>query len=165
MVQYASHRLTLLLEARSFKTLFNSRLRFEAKSESVLWFEPCSTTDKICSLEITMADVTNVATKLADLKLFSVLLESEQKLIAQTDDNTICERLEGMIKSDRENLASKQLFLNTAILPNHATLLNNMLRRCQMMGVELTLYDKYLQLELASADNDRWFYTRLPSPE
>jgi hypothetical protein len=110
-------------------------------------------TDKTCSLElIIMADVTNIATKLADLKLIqNVLLESEQKLIAQTDDKTICERLEGMIKSDRENLgiieAAISKYGNASeprdITQKHAEKVSQM-----MSGSELTLYDKYLQLEL-----------------
>ncbi|MEH2082852.1 MAG: hemerythrin HHE cation-binding protein [Nostoc sp.] len=110
-------------------------------------------TDKTCSLElIIMADVTNIATKLADLKLFqNVLLESEQKLIAQTDDNTICQRLEGMINSDRENLGVIEAVIsrygNAAeprdITQQHAQKVSQM-----MSGSELTLYDKYLQLEL-----------------
>ncbi|MDF5714743.1 MAG: hemerythrin HHE cation-binding protein [Rhizonema sp. NSF051] len=110
-------------------------------------------TNKTFSLElITMADVTNIATKLADLKLFqNVLLETEQKLIAQTDDSTICERLEGMIKSDRENLgiieAVVSKYGNTEeprdITQKHAEKVSQM-----MSGSELTLYDKYLQLEL-----------------
>ncbi|MBN4002100.1 hemerythrin HHE cation-binding protein [Nostoc sp. LPT] len=99
-----------------------------------------------------MADVTNVATKLADLKLFqNVLLESEQKLIAQTDDNTICERLQGMINSDRLNLGVIEAVIskygNAAeprdITQQHAQKVSQM-----MSGSELTLYDKYLQLEL-----------------
>ncbi|MEH2465060.1 hemerythrin HHE cation-binding protein [Nostoc sp.] len=99
-----------------------------------------------------MTNVTNIATKLADLKLFqNVLLETEQKLIAQTDDNTICERLEGMIKSDRENLGIIEAVIsrygNAAeprdITQQHAQKVSQM-----MSGSELTLYDKYLQLEL-----------------
>lgn len=99
-----------------------------------------------------MADVTNIATKLADLKLFqNVLLESEQKLIEQTDDNTICERLEKMISTDRENLgiieAVVSKYDNAAeprdITQQHAQKVSQM-----MSGSELTLYDKYLQLEL-----------------
>lgn len=110
-------------------------------------------TNKICNLELTaMADVINVATKLADLKLFqNVLIESEQKLIAQTDDNTICERLEGMIKSDRENLGVIEAAISKLdkaaeprdITQKHAEKVSQM-----MGGSELTLYDKYLQLEL-----------------
>lgn len=110
-------------------------------------------TDKTCSLELRiMTNVTNIATKLADLKLFqNVLLETEQKLIAQTDDNTICERLEGMIKSDRENLGIIEAVIsrygNAAeprdITQQHAQKVSQM-----MSGSELTLYDKYLQLEL-----------------
>lgn len=99
-----------------------------------------------------MADLTNIATKLADLKLFqNVLLESEQKLIEQTDDNTICERLEKMISTDRENLgiieAVVSKYDNAAeprdITQQHAQKVSQM-----MSGSELTLYDKYLQLEL-----------------
>ncbi|MEH2119155.1 hemerythrin HHE cation-binding protein [Nostoc sp.] len=99
-----------------------------------------------------MTNVTNIATKLGDLKLFqNVLLETEQKLIAQTDDNTICERLEGMIKSDRENLGIIEAVIsrygNPAeprdITQQHAQKVDQM-----MSGSELTLYDKYLQLEL-----------------
>ncbi|MDF5723548.1 MAG: hemerythrin HHE cation-binding protein [Rhizonema sp. PD37] len=99
-----------------------------------------------------MADVTNIATKLADLKLFqNVLLDCEQKLIAQTDDSTICERLEGMIKSDRENLGIIEAAISKYgnadeprdITQKHAEKVGQM-----MTGSELTLYDKYLQLEL-----------------
>lgn len=99
-----------------------------------------------------MSDTTNLATKLADLKLFqNVLLESEQKLIEQTDDNTICQRLEGMIKSDRENLGVIEAAISrygNAVEPrditqHHAEMVSQM-----MSGTELTLYDKYLQLEL-----------------
>ena len=99
-----------------------------------------------------MADVINVATKLADLKLFqNVLIESEQKLIAQTDDNTICERLEGMIKSDRENLGVIEAAiskLDKAAEPRHITQQHAEKVSQMMGGSELTLYDKYLQLEL-----------------
>lgn len=105
------------------------------------------------SLElITMADETNIATKLADLKLFqNVLLESEQKLIEQTDDNTIRERLEKMIATDRENLGVIEGVISKYgnvveprdITQQHAEKVSQM-----MSGSELTLYDKYLQLEL-----------------
>ncbi len=54
-----------------------------------------------------MTDMTTLATKLADLKLFqNVLIDSEQTLMAATNDSTIRERLEGMLKSDRENLGT-----------------------------------------------------------
>lgn len=99
-----------------------------------------------------MADETNIATKLADLKLFqNVLLESEQKLIEQTDDNTIRERLEKMIATDRENLGVIEGVISKYgnvveprdITQQHAEKVSQM-----MSGSELTLYDKYLQLEL-----------------
>lgn len=99
-----------------------------------------------------MADPTNVATKLADLKLFqNVLLESEQKLIAQTDDKTICERLEGMIESDRQNLGIIEGVISRygdAVDPRDITQQHAQKVSQMMAGSELTLYDKYLQLEL-----------------
>lgn len=99
-----------------------------------------------------MTDVTNIATKLADLKLFqTVLLESEQNLIAQTEDKTICERLEGMIKSDRENLSTIEAVISSygnAAEPRDITQLHAQKVRQMMGGSELTLYDKYFQLEL-----------------
>lgn len=99
-----------------------------------------------------MADETNIATKLADLKLFqNVLLESEQKLIEQTDDKTICERLEGMITSDRENLGVIEGVISkygNAVEPRDMTQQHAEKVRQMMSGSELTLYDKYLQLEL-----------------
>ena len=52
-----------------------------------------------------MTDRTNLASKLADLKLFQkVLMTSEQKLMAETDDSKIRERLEKMISQDQENM-------------------------------------------------------------
>jgi hypothetical protein len=99
-----------------------------------------------------MADETNIASKLADLKLFqNVLLESEQKLIGQTDDKTICERVEKMIATDRENLGVIEGVISKYgnvveprdITQQHAEKVSKM-----MSGSELTLYDKYLQLEL-----------------
>lgn len=99
-----------------------------------------------------MTDTTNLATKLADLKLFqNVLLKSEQKLIAQTDDNTIRERLEGMIKSDRENLGIIEAAISsygTAVEPRDVTQRHAETVSQMMNGSELTLYDKFLQLEL-----------------
>ena len=99
-----------------------------------------------------MTDVTNLGSKLADLKLFqNVLLESEQNLIAQTDDETICQRLEGMIKSDRENLSTIEAVISkydNAVEPRDITQQHAEKVRQMMSGSELTLYDKYLQLEL-----------------
>jgi septal ring factor EnvC (AmiA/AmiB activator) len=53
-----------------------------------------------------MTTQTNIATKLGDLKLIqNVLIEYEQKLMAATNDQTIRERLEKMLESDRQNLS------------------------------------------------------------
>jgi hypothetical protein len=99
-----------------------------------------------------MTDVTNLGSKLADLKLFqNILLESEQNLIAQTDDETICQRLEGMIKSDRENLSIIEAVISSygnAVEPRDITQQHAQKVGQMMSGSELTLYDKYLQLEL-----------------
>ena len=99
-----------------------------------------------------MTDVTNLGSKLADLKLFqNILLESEQNLIAQTDDETICQRLEGMIKSDRENLSTIEAVISSygnAVEPRDITQQHAQKVRQMMSGSELTLYDKYLQIEL-----------------
>lgn len=99
-----------------------------------------------------MTDMTTLATKLADLKLFqNVLIDSEQKLMVATSDDTIRERLEGMLKSDRENLINIEMAVtklgSTAeprdITQKHAEAVTKM-----MHGSELTLYDKFFQLEL-----------------
>lgn len=99
-----------------------------------------------------MTDMTTLATKLADLKLFqNVLIDSEQKLMVATSDDTIRERLEGMLKSDRENLITIEKAVtklgSTAeprdITQKHAEAVTKM-----MQGSELTLYDKFFQLEL-----------------
>ncbi len=99
-----------------------------------------------------MSDMTTLATKLADLRLFqSILIESAQKLMTATDDSTIRERLEGMVKSDRENLpmieeAISKLGIRAEprdITQKHAEAVSQM-----MNGSELTLYDKFFQFEL-----------------
>lgn len=99
-----------------------------------------------------MTDMTTLATNLADLKLFqNVLIDNEQKLMAATNDSTIRERLEGMLKSDRENLSTIEeavTKLGSAAEPRditqkHAETVNKM-----MGGAELSLYDKFFQLEL-----------------
>ncbi|MEO0835124.1 MAG: hemerythrin HHE cation-binding protein, partial [Cyanobacteria bacterium J06642_3] len=52
-----------------------------------------------------MAGTTNLATKLADLKLIqNVLVDCGQKLMTLTDDQTIRERLEKILDTDRKNL-------------------------------------------------------------
>ena len=53
-----------------------------------------------------MTDKTNLASKLADLKLIqNILIECAQKLMTATDDDTIRERLSKIVESDRENLS------------------------------------------------------------
>ncbi|MGL5078523.1 MAG: hemerythrin HHE cation-binding protein [Waterburya sp.] len=99
-----------------------------------------------------MADMTNLETKLADLKLIQeVLLESGQKLMSETNDDTIRERLEKMITSDRENLNSIDKAISEVgstaqprdITQKHAEAISKM-----MNGSELTSYDKFFQFEL-----------------
>lgn len=99
-----------------------------------------------------MADMTNLATKLADLKLFqNVLIECGQKLMTATDDNTIKERLEKIINTDRDNLSTIEEAINKLgntvesrdITQQHADKVSQM-----MDGSELTLYDKFFQFEL-----------------
>ena len=99
-----------------------------------------------------MTDKTNLATKLADLKLIqNVLIDCGQKLMTLTDDQTIRERLEKMLESDRENLTyidkAINQFGNTVqprdITQKHAKAVGQM-----MDGSELTTYDKFFQFEL-----------------
>ncbi|NJK54666.1 MAG: hemerythrin HHE cation-binding protein [Pleurocapsa sp. SU_5_0] len=99
-----------------------------------------------------MTDQTNLATKLADLKLIqNVLIEYEQKLMTATNDQKIRERLEKMLESDRDNLSDidKAIakFGNTVqprdITQKHVEKINQM-----MDGSQLTEYDKFFQLEL-----------------
>lgn len=99
-----------------------------------------------------MTDTTTLATKLADLKLFqNVLIDSEQKLMAATDDGTIRERLEGMLKSDRANLNNIDeavAKLGSAAAPRDITQKHAEAVTKMMDGSELSLYDKFFQLEL-----------------
>ncbi|PZO12806.1 MAG: hemerythrin HHE cation-binding protein [Leptolyngbya foveolarum] len=99
-----------------------------------------------------MTDRTNLASKLADLKLFQkVLLTSEQKLMAETDDSKIRERLEKMVSQDQENMADIDKAIAKFgsvpeprdITQKHAEKVGEM-----MAGSELTTYDKFFQLEL-----------------
>ena len=99
-----------------------------------------------------MTDKTNLATKLADLKLIqNVLIDCAQKLMTATEDKTIRERLEKMLDSDRENLKyidkAINQFGNTVqprdITQKHAEAVNKM-----MDGSQLTTYDKFFQFEL-----------------
>ncbi|MEA5451850.1 hypothetical protein VB780_24960 [Leptolyngbya sp. CCNP1308] len=99
-----------------------------------------------------MTDMTTLSTKLADLKLFqNVLIDSEQKLMAATSDSTIRERLEGMLKSDRENLINIQeavTKLGAAAEPRDITQKHAEAVTKMMDGSELSSYDKFFQLEL-----------------
>lgn len=99
-----------------------------------------------------MTDMTTLATKLADLKLFqTVLIDSEQKLMAATSDRTIRERLEGMLKSDRENLGNIEeavTKLGSAAAPRDITQKHAEAVIKMMAGSELSSYDKFFQLEL-----------------
>lgn len=99
-----------------------------------------------------MADMTNLATKLADLKLFqNVLIDMEQKLMAATDDETIRKRLSNMLDSDRDNLGVIDKAISESgtnaqprdITQKHAEKVGQMVN-----GSELTEYDKFFQLEL-----------------
>ncbi|MEM8720105.1 MAG: hemerythrin HHE cation-binding protein [Cyanobacteria bacterium P01_G01_bin.39] len=99
-----------------------------------------------------MAGTTNLATKLADLKLIqNVLVDCGQKLMTLTDDQTIRERLEKILDTDRKNLKYIEeaitKFGDTAqprdITQKHAEKIGQM-----MDGSELTKYDKFFQFEL-----------------
>jgi hypothetical protein len=99
-----------------------------------------------------MANMTTLETQLADMKLFqNVLLDSEQTLMAATHDSTIRDRLEGMMKSDRDNLST----IETAIAKAEANVGVRNVAQTQadkvsqmMASSELSLYDKFFQLEL-----------------
>jgi hypothetical protein len=101
---------------------------------------------------VVMSEVANIAIKLADLKLFqNTLIEVGQKLMTETDDGKIRERLEGMIKSDRENMSNIDEAIHKLgnaetprdITQKHAEKVSQM-----MNGSELTAYDKFFQFEL-----------------
>ena len=99
-----------------------------------------------------MSDTTTIATKLADLQLFqNVLLEVEQKLLSETNDDTIKERLEKIINQDRENLKDvKQAGekLGTTAQSREITQEHAQKVKSMMDGDQLTTYDKFFQLEL-----------------
>lgn len=99
-----------------------------------------------------MADTATLETKLADLKLFqNVLIESEQKLMAATSDSTIRQRLEGMMTSDRDNLGTIEQAINQSGATAEARGISQQYAekvRQMMNGSELSLYDKFFELEL-----------------
>jgi hypothetical protein len=99
-----------------------------------------------------MTDTTNLASKLADLKLIqNVLIDCGQKLMGFTDDETIQERVAKILDSDRENLknidkaiAESGLSVSPReITKQHADKISQM-----MNGSQLTNYDKFFQYEL-----------------
>jgi hypothetical protein len=99
-----------------------------------------------------MSEMTTLAAKLADLKLFqNVLIECSEKLLTVTDDETIRERLEKILTSDRQNLSSLEQVITQfgssaeprEIAQKHAEKVGQM-----MAAEELTVYDKFFQLEL-----------------
>ena len=100
----------------------------------------------------TMSDMTTIATKLADLKLFQdKLMEIEQKLMSVTDDQTIRERLEKILSQDRENVKDIEQAIakfGTQSEPRDITQKHVEAVGKMMDGSELTAYDKFFQLEL-----------------
>ena len=97
-----------------------------------------------------MSDMTNLATKLADLKLFqNTLIKLEQHLMVATNDEKIRERLEKILNQDRENVAGIEQAISKFgesvesrdITQKHAQKVESM-----MDGNELTEYDKFFQL-------------------
>ncbi|MGB7087513.1 MAG: hypothetical protein WBD47_18280 [Phormidesmis sp.] len=99
-----------------------------------------------------MADMTTLATKLADLKLFqNTLIELEQGLISVTNDQDIRERLEKMIAQDQENLGDIEKAMakfGTTSSPRDITQQHASKVKEMMGGSALTAYDKFFQLEL-----------------
>lgn len=99
-----------------------------------------------------MTDKTNLASKLADLKLIqNVLIDCGQKLTTITNDDTIRERLENMLSSDRDSMTNIEKAIEQfgepveprEITQKHAEAIGQM-----MDGNELTTYDKFFQFEL-----------------
>lgn len=99
-----------------------------------------------------MSDMTTLATKLADLKLFqTALVAMEQTLMSATDDKTIRERLEKMLNQDRENLTDiEKAIANLGTTADSRDITQKHVDKVQemMKGSELTAYDKFFQLEL-----------------
>jgi hypothetical protein len=99
-----------------------------------------------------MAEMTTFGTKLADMKLFQeVLINSAQTLMSATDDSTIRERLEGILKSDRENLSTiEQTMSNAKAQATPRDISQQYAQKVEQMmdSSDLSLYDKFFQLEL-----------------
>lgn len=99
-----------------------------------------------------MADMTTIATKLADLKLFqSVLIEMGKTLMTETPDETIKERLEKIVESDQENIGEIEKAIHkfgTKAESRDVTQMHAKKVKEMMNGSELTSYDKFFQFEL-----------------
>jgi hypothetical protein len=99
-----------------------------------------------------MAETTTLKNKLADMKLFQgTVIESEQKLMNATNDSTIRERLENMIKSDRDNLSTIEEAIAKANAQSEPREVSRQFAQKvnQMMdSSELSTFDKFFQLEL-----------------
>jgi len=99
-----------------------------------------------------MAEMTTLENKLADMKLFQgAVIESEQKLMAATNDSTIRERLEGMLKSDRDNLSTIEEAMSKASARGDSRdVAKQFAQKIEQMmnSSDLSLYDKFFQLEL-----------------
>jgi hypothetical protein len=99
-----------------------------------------------------MSDTTTIATKLADLRLFQdVLIASGQKLMSETNDATIRERLEKMVSTDQENVGRIEQSiakLGNRVEPRDITQMHAEKVQEMMNGSELTAYDKFFQYEL-----------------
>lgn len=99
-----------------------------------------------------MADMTTIATKLADLKLFqTVLIDAAQKLMTETSDQTIRERLEKIVSSDQENMGNIEQAVTkfgTQAEPRDITQKHAEKVQEMMSGSELSPFDKFFQFEL-----------------
>ena len=99
-----------------------------------------------------MADMTTIATKLADLKLFqTVLIDAGQKLMTETSDQTIRERLEKIVSSDQENMGNIEEAVTkfgSQAEPRDITQMHADKVQEMMSGSELSSFDKFFQFEL-----------------
>lgn len=99
-----------------------------------------------------MTNMTDLGSKLADLKLFqNVIIDIEQKLMAETGDSTIRERLEKMLESDRSNLSNIESAIAQSVLsadPRDITQQHAEKAKQMISNDQITTYDKFFQLEL-----------------
>jgi hemerythrin superfamily protein len=93
-----------------------------------------------------------IAVKLASMKAIqNLLISSEQTLLKETNDQDVTSRLQDMLKDDQKNLG----VLDTVIVqygvqgePKETTQKLVEMTQKLMSGSELTLYEKFAQLEL-----------------